>query len=124
MPLHFAGDVGSDLSNPVAVTSTTTTNLDMSTGNYFRIALGSTITTLAITNPPPTAASCRLKLAIIQDATGSRAITNWPSNMRFTGSANPTLTTTAAKADYFSFVWDPTALLWFEDNRDLAVANA
>jgi len=48
MPLHFAGDVGSDLSNPVAVTSTTTTNLDMSTGNYFRIALGSTITTLAI----------------------------------------------------------------------------
>lgn len=122
MPLHFAGDVGSDITNPTAVTAATSTALDMSTGNNFRITMGTTITTLTITNPPPTTAVCRLKIVVVQDATGTRLITTWPSNMRFTGSANPTLTATASKQDVFEFLWDTTALLWLEQSRDLAVA--
>lgn len=120
--LKFAGDVGSDITSPVAVTSTTTTNLDLSTGNYFRIAMGSTITTLALTNAPAATIPVRMKLAVVQDGTGSRAITNWPSNFRFQGAANPTLTTTANRQDFFTFVFDVTAALWFEDGRDLNVA--
>ena len=121
MPLHYAGDVGADVTNPIAVTSTTTTNLDLSAGNYFRIAMGSTITTLALTNAPPATIPTRLKIAVVQDGTGSRAITNWPSTFRFNGAANPTLTTTANRQDWFHFVFDPTAALWFEENRDLNV---
>ena len=119
--IHYAGDVGSDITSPVAVTATTTTNLDLSSGNYFRLAMGASITTLALTNVPPSSLPTRIKLAVVQDGTGSRAITNWPINFRFNGAANPTLTTTANRQDFFSFVWDTTASLWFEDTRDLNV---
>lgn len=119
--LKFAGDVGSDLTTPVAVTATTTTNLDLSTGNYFRIAMGASITTLAFTNAPASTVPLKLMLAVVQDGTGSRTITTWPSNMRFNGAANPTLTTTANRQDFFQFVFDTTAGLWFENCRDLNV---
>lgn len=119
--IHYAGDVGSDITSPVAVTATTTTNLDLSSGNYFRLAMGASITTLALTNPNATSLPTRMVVAVVQDATGSRTITNWPSNMRFTGAANPTLTTTANRQDWFQFIWDPTAALWMEFTRDLNV---
>ena len=59
--------------------------------------------------------SCNCILKIIQDGTGSRTITNYKtfdqaggneSTVLFAGGSNPTLTTTASKADILSFYWD------------------
>ena len=61
--------------------------------------------------------SCNCLLLLVQDGTGSRTITNYKtfdqvggneSTVAFAGGSNPTLTTTAGKADILSFYWDNT----------------
>jgi hypothetical protein len=42
-------------------------------------------------------------LAVTQDAHGSRTVT-WPSSVRWPGVSGPTLTTTANKTDYVTFL--------------------
>lgn len=44
-------------------------------------------------------------LIVKQDGSGSRTVT-WPSTVRWPGNVTPTLTTTASRADVFSFVFD------------------
>lgn len=46
-------------------------------------------------------------LIVRQDSNGSRTVT-WPSAVRWPGNTAPTLTTTASRADVFSFVFDGT----------------
>jgi hypothetical protein len=52
---------------------------------------------------PTAAAGKSFLLALTQDATGSRLVT-WPGTVKWGTSGSPTLTTTAAKTDLFSFV--------------------
>jgi hypothetical protein len=49
----------------------------------------------------------KLALFLTQDGTGSRTVT-WPGTVKWTGSAAPTLTTTAAAIDIVTFIWDGT----------------
>lgn len=46
-------------------------------------------------------------LILKQDGTGSRTVT-WPSAVKWPGNVAPVLTTTASRADVFSFVYDGT----------------
>jgi hypothetical protein len=46
-------------------------------------------------------------LIIKQDSTGGRTIT-WPSNVRFPGGVQPTLTTTPSAVDYIGFIYNGT----------------
>ena len=65
--------------------------------------------TLTITVPAPAGV---LRLWLIQDATGSRTVT-WPATVKWAGGTAPTLTTTPAKTDIISLMWDGTSL-WGE----------
>ncbi|MCL4399658.1 hypothetical protein M1506_00050 [Patescibacteria group bacterium] len=81
---------------------TGTTTIDWSQSNTQTIVLGNSIA-LAFTNGQP---GGHYTLALKQDATGSRTITSWGSNVRWSSGVAPTLTTTANKTDYIEFVYD------------------
>jgi hypothetical protein len=79
------------------------------TGNAFTVTLnGATITANAPTSPKD---GQRITLTLIQDATGSRAVT-WNGAFSFPGGTPPTLTTTATKADVLQFVYNSTLGKW------------
>lgn len=54
---------------------------------------------------PAPAAGKTFTLTLVQDATGSRTAA-WPASVKWPGGTAPTLTTTAGKADVFSFMAD------------------
>ncbi len=56
---------------------------------------------------PTATAGQSFQLIQKQDATGSRTVT-WPAAVKWPASTNPTLTSTANKADMFKFVSDGT----------------
>ncbi len=83
-------------------TSTGATTIDWSRSNTQTVILGASIA-LTFTNGQP---GGHYTLALKQDATGSRTITSWGSNVRWSSGVAPTLTTTANKTDYIEFVYD------------------
>ena len=83
-------------------TSTTATTIDWSQSNTQTLVLGANIA-LTFTNGQP---GGHYTLALKQDTTGSRTITSWGSNVRWSSGVAPTLTTTANKTDYIEFVYD------------------
>lgn len=70
------------------------------------VTLGAAGRTMA--NPTNARNGAVLILRILQDGTGSRTITTWGTLYKFAGGTNPTLTTTASKADIFGFIYDGT----------------
>lgn len=86
-----------------AVTATTsTTNIDLSTGTSFDITLQAS-TAINFTNPPASGMECHVPIRIIQDSTGGRAIT-WAisgtaKTPKYEGGTAPTLTGTASSVD-------------------------
>jgi hypothetical protein len=87
--------------NTVATSSTAQTLADPSTSsiNYITLTANCTLTF------PTAVAGKSFTLALKQDGTGSRTVT-WPSSgtLSWPGGTAPTLTTTANKIDFFSFV--------------------
>ena len=89
------------LTVPSTITAAATTSIDMSTGNIFKISLGTNITTLTLNN---TTAGTYI-LEFIQDATGSRTVT-FPVGWKWSGGTAPTITITATKTDIVTIVYD------------------
>jgi len=78
-----------------------TVTFNIATHAKWKVTLGGN-RTLAVSNAG-TASTFTIKL--VQDGTGSRTVTWW-SGIKWSGGAAPTLTTTAGKADYFTFLTD------------------
>ncbi|MDC0297092.1 hypothetical protein OAK92_00820 [Crocinitomicaceae bacterium] len=76
-----------------------TITFDLNESNLHEVTLGGG-RTLAISNET---VGQRFIVKLIQDGTGSRTVT-WFSTIKWPGGLEPTLTETAGKADYFSFV--------------------
>ena len=76
-----------------------TITFDLNESNLHEVTLGGG-RTLAISNET---VGQRFILKLKQDGTGSRTVT-WFSTIKWPGGLEPTLTETAGKADYFSFV--------------------
>lgn len=72
-------------------------------GQKQRATLTGDITTLTITDP---VGPCNLTLKLIQDVTGSRAVT-WPASVNWPGGTEPTLSGSNA-TDIISFYYDGT----------------
>lgn len=87
---------------PVALTDAATIATDASLGNHFRVTLGASRT---LGNPTNLTDGQRLTWEVIQDATGSRALTF--DTMFAFGSqlASITLTTTAGKRDFIGGIY-------------------
>lgn len=88
---------------PTAINSTTTTTVDLSTGNIFHIDLVTNITTLTLNN---TAVGTYI-LKFKQDATGGRTVV-FPAGWLWSGGSVPTVTSTANKTDVITLVYDGT----------------
>ena len=91
------------LTMPTATTASSTTSLDLSTGNVFTINLSSNISTLTLTN----AVVGTYLIKFVQDATGSRTV-SFPAAWKWAGGVAPTLTSTASKLDIVTLVYDGT----------------
>ena len=61
---------------------------------------------MAFTNPSKPS---NLLLKIVQDATGSRTVTAWDTDIKWAGGTAPTLTTTANGIDIISCYFDGTS---------------
>jgi hypothetical protein len=88
-----------ELTQPSSINSTSTTTLDLSTGNVLQVVLTGT-TMLAFTNPKIGTYIIKIK----QDATGNRII-NFPT-IKWSDGAVPTITTTANAVDLITLIYD------------------
>ena len=89
------------LTQPTAINSTTTTTLDLSTGNLLELVLTGP-TTLAFSNPKIGTYIIKVK----QDGTGGRTLT-FPS-MKWSDAAVPSITTAANAIDLITLIYDGT----------------
>jgi hypothetical protein len=86
---------------PASTTATTSTSIDFSTGNIFKISLGTNITTLSISN----AVAGTYLIEIIQGGTYTVA---FPAAWKWSGGSAPTITATSGKTDIITLVYDGT----------------
>jgi hypothetical protein len=78
-----------------ATNATATTTLDCRASNVFRVAMGTNITTLTLSNPGD---GQTVNIRFVQDGTGGRTVT-WPASFRWAGASAPTLSTAADRVD-------------------------
>jgi hypothetical protein len=90
-----------ELTQPSSINSTSTTTLDLSTGNVLQVVLTGS-TTLAFTNPKIGTYIIKIK----QDATGNWAL-NFPT-IKWSDAAVPTITPTANAVDLITIIYDGT----------------
>jgi len=76
--------------------------IDWSAGSIFNLTLTGN-TTFTFTNPPSSGNMQSITVVLLQDGTGSRTVT-WPTNVRYSYSQAPVLTTTANYRDVLTFV--------------------
>ena len=88
-----------ELTQPSSINSTSTTTLDLSTGNVLQVVLTGS-TTLAFVNPKIGTYIIKIK----QDATGNRTL-NFPT-IKWADAAVPTITPTANAVDLLTIIYD------------------
>jgi len=110
--INSSGDVVKVTGWPPAVNYTVQSLTDGSTitwnaanGINAVVTLGGTGRTLSITNPM---AGMTYTIRIIQDGTGSRTITTWPTNSKWPSGTTPTLSTVANRYDIVVLYYDGT----------------
>jgi hypothetical protein len=86
---------------PSAITATSSTTIDLSTGNVFTVNLNASITTLTLNNP-------QIGTYIIKVVQGGNNTITFPASFKWSGGTTPTITTTAGKIDIITMIWDGT----------------
>lgn len=89
-----------------------TETIDLSDGNLHHCTLDAACTFTFTLPSKSETDGWAFDLLLKQDATGSRLAT-WPSSVRWTGGAAPTLTTTAGRTDWIRFVSYDAGTRWF-----------
>jgi len=105
---------------PVTLTDASTVAIDASLGNHFRLLTTSGVgATRALGSPSNSTDGQKILIEVIQDGSGSRALTYNAVYAWGTDVTVPTLTTTASKRDFLGFVYSSSATKWY----GLAVAR-
>lgn len=89
------------LGNCKALSDGATIAIDWKDGATQYVTLAGTGRTITFSNPTE---GMVYRIILIQDATGSRTVTTWPT-IKWRGGAAPTLTTTGAKADIVTLLY-------------------
>lgn len=84
-----------------AITPAGSLAVDLSLGSHFTLA-NTTTGTVVISNPPSASKVGAFTIAVT--ANGSSHPITWPASVKWAGGVAPTLTTTNAKLDLFSFI--------------------
>ena len=85
-----------------------TTTINLATTNVHKIAMGTNITTLTVSNPSDTQ---EVTIIFTQDGTGSRTIA-WPAAFKWPGGTVPTLSTAAGAVDMYTGIYNSTTTSW------------
>ena len=101
-------DYSETTSSPTISAGTLT--LDLVTSNIFTVSLNAAITTLTISNPPASGSGGTFTLILTADGT-ARAVT-WGAAIKWPSGSAPTLTSTSAKQDVFSFFSSDGGTTW------------
>lgn len=103
---------GQALSNAVtAVTSSSgTTTLDCSLGDYFTTTLTEN-TTIAITNAPPSGSGRTIMLQITQHASAAKTV-SWPASFKWAGASAGTVSTTLSAVDVLALTSFDQGTTW------------
>ena len=91
--------------------SGTTYTIDLTEGNVFNITLTDNCT-FTFANPPTSGTAGSFTLILTQDGTGSRTAT-WPGAVRWPSAVVPSLYSTAASVNIFTFLTINGGTLWF-----------
>jgi hypothetical protein len=103
------------VSSIFADTDGPTITFNLTAANWHQVTLGGN-RTLAVSN---VLVGQQFTISLVQDATGSRTVT-WFSGIRWAGGSPPTLTTTAGKADVFTFkAVSPTSFYGFISGQNV-----
>ena len=102
-----------ELVNAVGNTGAAAT-IDLANGNFVTATLSADVTlmTFDLTNCPTTTAEFSFTLVLYNDATPSRTIT-WPASVKWPNAVAPTRTTTANKADVYTFFTYDAGTTWW-----------
>ena len=92
---------------------------DFSAGNVQTLTLAGN---RAIANPLNIKAGATYIIVIVQDGTGSRTISSWGSNYKFSGGTAPTLTTAANQADVITMVAYSASILMCTSTLNFATS--
>lgn len=92
---------------PVTITDAASVTPDMSAGIDFLWTIGSTGRT--INNPNSVKAGQKGVIYLVQDGTGSRTITSWGSQYKFSGGSKPVLSTASNAVDVLSYCCKSTS---------------
>ncbi len=85
-----------------AISSTTTTNIDLSTGNVFQVDLANTITTISFSN-----IAVGTYLIKFKQTVGSKTV-NFPDTWLWSGGAEPVVSATLGRTDIVTLIYDGT----------------
>lgn len=96
-----------------------TLTINTATGDTHRVTLGANATAMALTNP--VASGQRLRIELIQDATGGRTVV-WATNIAWEANTAPTVTATANRRTIVDLEYDSAVTKWVEVARKLDVA--
>lgn len=103
------GTLSSDLyvnSSLPTNTSGATITVDWNRGNIQTLTLNQVGTTINFTNP--SVGYGRFTTFVKQDATGSRTVTSWDTDIQWPGGSAPVLSTATNAVDIISCIWDGT----------------
>ena len=95
------------------VAASSTTTLDITNGNVFKLTQDTDITTLNVTNPTATGNTTSITIIRVKDATGTTRNITWPSAFKWAGGTQPTLTQTSGAIDVISAFTIDGGTTWF-----------
>ena len=101
----------SETTNAIGATSASEA-IDLEAGNVVTATLSVATTTFTFSNPIASDDCSSFTLILTQDGSGSRAVT-WPGAVDWAGGTAPTLTTTAAGKDIFTFLTVDAGTTWY-----------
>lgn len=77
--------------------------LDLNNGNVFVVSKDQDVTSITITNHPPSTYVGNFTL-ILENAVGLGGLVTWPLSIKWPGGSPPTLSTTSGNRDIFAFM--------------------
>ena len=92
-----------------AITAAATTTVNCNNSNYFYISMGTSITTLTVSNPGNGQA---INVRFKQGSSGGPYTVAWPSSFRWNGGLAPVLSTAANAEDFLTAQYDNTDGTW------------
>jgi len=100
---------GSTSVGSTAQAASGTTTINLATTNVHKIAMGTNITTLTVSNPTD---NQEVTILFTQDGTGSRTIA-WPSSFKWPAGSVPVLSTPAASVDMYTGIYNSTTGFYY-----------